>query len=198
MNNKLIRLMLVMSVSLFSFVATFGQSTTKESSTEPDVLFPNADLSLGASHFTWGADIGTSIDLSGYDSSTFDVDANIGYKNRYLRLLGIGAGFHRSLGSGDNYIPLYAILRTSFAPTPKLFFLSLKAGYSFNTIGDAPTYGDITAAAGIGLNLAVSDKFKTHIVLGYEFRHFNKRHRSLLKLEADNISLASLSFGISF
>lgn len=150
------------------------------------------------SKFTWGAEFGTSIDMSGYDSSTFNIDAMVGYRNSYFKIIGAGVGIHRSLGSGDNYIPVYAMMRTSFSKQPKLFFMSLKVGYSFNTIGDAPMFGDTNASLGAGINLAIGESFKSYIILGYEFRHFNKRHRDSVSIDAGDISLVTLSFGVNF
>lgn len=161
-------------------------------------FFPQRARSLEESHFSWGAEFGTSIDVSGYDSSTFNVDALFGYKNKYLRLLGMGVGIHRSFGTGDNFVPVYAVVRTSFSSRPKLFFMSFKAGYSFNTISNSSTFGDVNASLGAGINLAVSRKFRTHIILGYEFRHFNQKHREKYSLEAEDISLATLSLGVNF
>lgn len=170
----------------------------KSHTPERESIFPQKSLSLSESHFTWGGEFGASIDLSGYDTSTFDVDIVFGYKNSYLRLLGIGAGVHRAFGTGDNFVPVYAVLRTSFSKKQRPVFMSLKVGYSFNTMGDAPTFGDTNASLGCGFNLAISRKFKSHIILAYEFRHFNKRHKDVLNMHADNISLATLSFGVNF
>lgn len=41
-------------------------------------LFPEKSRSLAKSHFTWGAEAGASIDLTGHDMSTFDVDVLFG------------------------------------------------------------------------------------------------------------------------
>lgn len=147
---------------------------------------------------TWGAEFGSSIDISGYDSSTFNIDAMLGYRNSYVDMLGVGAGIHRSIGIGDDYVPIYAIFRTSFTKMPRIVFMNFKAGYSFNTIGDSPTFGDVNASLGAGLNLSTGKTFKTYLLLAYEFRHFNKRHRSKFDLKAEDISLMSLSFGINF
>lgn len=165
---------------------------------ERESLFGDVSKSLIGSHFTWGAEIGSSIDVSGYDTSTFNVDAQLGYKSALFRILGIGAGIHRAFGTGDNFVPVYAVLRTSFSTTPRLFFMSVKAGYSFNTFSNSSTFGDINASLGAGINLAVSKKFKSHIILGYEFRHFNQKHRDKYSLEVKDISLATLSFGVNF
>lgn len=159
---------------------------------------PQHKISEKVSHFTWGAEFGTSIDMSGYDSSTFNIDAVAGYRNPWFKILGMGIGLHRAIGSGDNYVPLYALMRTSFSRRPQMLFMSMKVGYSFNTIGDAPTFGDVNASAGIGINLAKGKTFSSHMILAYEFRHFNNRHRSEVEIDAEDISLVSLSFGVNF
>ncbi|MDE6792372.1 MAG: hypothetical protein K2J48_04745 [Muribaculaceae bacterium] len=165
---------------------------------ERESIFDEGKKGLVGSHFTWGGELGTSIDVSGYDMSTFNIDALFGYKNSYFRIVGLGAGIHRALGTGDNFIPVYAVMRTSFSHSPILFFMSLKPGYSFNTIHNSSTFGDVNAALGAGINLAISKRFKSHIILAYEFRHFNKKHREKYSLEVENISLATLSFGVNF
>ncbi|MBD5264118.1 MAG: hypothetical protein HDS48_01130 [Bacteroides sp.] len=201
MNNRLYSILLGIGVSLFSVsasaqkISSDGEETIKE---ERESLFPKATKNLSTSHFTWGAEFGASIDLSGYDTSTFNVDAVFGYKNNYFRILGAGAGIHRSLGNGDNFIPVYALMRTSFSQQPKLFFMSLKVGYSFNTMGDSPMFGDTNAQLGAGINLAMSKRFQSHLILAYEFRHFNKRHKHILNDRAEDISLATISFGVNF
>lgn len=180
------------AVSFISLSALPAGAEQRES------LFPDKGKDLIGSHFTWGAEVGTSIDVSGYDTSTFNIDALLGYKSDYFRIAGVGAGIHRALGTGDNFIPVYAVLRTSFSSKPRLFFMSLKAGYSFNTISNSSTFGDVNAALGAGINLAISKRFKSHIILAYEFRHFNSKHREKYSLEAEDISLATLTFGVNF
>ncbi|MDE5883250.1 MAG: hypothetical protein K2H60_16130 [Muribaculaceae bacterium] len=210
MNNRLRNFLLGIGVSLFSLSASASTLTDAEAENamateskvekteERESLFPNATRNLDTSHFTWGAEFGASIDLSGYNTSTFNVDAVLGYKNNYFRILGAGVGIHRSLGTGDNFIPVYGLMRTSFSSRPRLFFLSLKVGYSFNTIGDSPTFGDTNSQIGWGINLAMSRKFQSHIILAYEFRHFNARHKHVLDDKANDISLATISFGVNF
>lgn len=206
MFKRIKRLMLIMGV-LLSPAAAFASTGTPDSCFQiADSVSINANedvarvkgVSSKPSKFTWGAEFGTSIDMSGYDSSTFNIDAMVGYRNSYFRIIGAGVGIHRSLGSGDNYIPVYAVMRTSFSKQPKLFFMSLKVGYSFNTIGDAPMFGDTNASLGAGINLAIGESFKSYIILGYEFRHFNKRHRDSVSIDAEDVSLVTLSFGVNF
>lgn len=167
-------------------------------SSHNESLFPNASRSLATSHFTWGAEVGASIDLTGHDMSTFDADAIIGYKNRFIRTAGIGVGIHRSFGNGNQFIPIYAVFRSSFRSVPSLFFFTLKAGYSFNTIGDSPVFGDVAGSIGAGVNLAMSRKFQSHITLSFGFRHFNERHRADTSLDTDDVFMAQIGFGVNF
>jgi hypothetical protein len=149
-------------------------------------------------HFSWGADVGSSIDLSGNDFSTFDVHLNIGYTNNFIRLVGVGAGIHRAFGAGNNFIPIYVIFRSSFRSKPSLFFLDWKAGYSFNSISDADVKGGFQMSAGLGINLYSSNSIKSHIILGYGYFHLNEKQTTELKLKLSHINLVQLSFGIVF
>lgn len=194
-------LMLIMGVSVFPALSKSEVINSADTLNQTDgIISGNVDIDnqKKVTHFTWGAEFGTSIDMSGYDSSTFNVDAMVGYRGTYFKLAGFGAGIHRSMGSGDNYIPLYAIMRTSFSKIKRLFFMNLKVGYSFNTIGDAPTFGDVNASLGGGINLASGKSFQSYLILGYEFRHFNQRNKSKVDIVADDVSLVSLSFGVNF
>lgn len=150
------------------------------------------------SHFTWGASIGISADLSGMDMSTFNFDILAGYRNKWFQAIGVGAGVHKSLGSRDSYIPVYAVLRTSFRPKPSLCFFHLRLGYSFNTISNSPMFGDTSAAIGCGVNLMRTRKMQSYILLAYAFRHFNQRHTEMTNLSRSDVSLAQVSFGVTF
>ena len=127
--------------------------------------FPQGSRPLWLSNFTWGVDVGSSIDLRGYDMSTFDLDVMIGYKSEFIRAIGIGAGVHRSFGKKNNFIPLYFVFRSSFRSKPSLFFFNMRAGYAFSTIADGASRGGVMAAMGVGINLAMSKKFQSHMLL---------------------------------
>lgn len=194
--NRILMILLLAVIALLSPLTMYSQDG-KEQPVNRESLFSSVK-GLSESHFTWGGEVGASIDLSGYDTSTFNIDAILGYKNKYFKTLGAGLGLHRSLGSGDTYIPVYALVRTSFSKRPRMFFMSFKVGYSFNTIGDSPTFGDTNAQLGVGINLAMSRRFQSHIILAYEFRHFDQRHKYILNDKTENVSFATLSFGVNF
>lgn len=208
----MINLALIVSFVSFCQHASAAESMVSAPATTPDsissgqhqsgrgddVLFPEKSLPLFLSHFTWGAEIGSSIDMTSHDMSTVDADVVIGYKNSFFRIIGASIGIHRAIGTGDNFIPIYAIMRTSFRSKPSLLFFNLQLGYSFNTIGDSPTFGDACALIGCGINLAMSRRFQSHIILSAGYRHFNERHKTAVKLDTDNVYLAKLTFGVNF
>lgn len=189
---------------IMCFIASvlfFNIRSSEPAALQKDISVPvnqSVTQNTPSKHFAWGVELGTSIDVTGYDSSTINADAIFGYKNDLIHLLGLGVGIHRAMGSGDNYVPVYLTFRSSFTKKPKLFFMSLKAGYSFNTIGDANTFGDINASLGLGINLAVRQKFRSYLILAYEFRHFNEKHRDAIEIDDPNISMASLTLGFNF
>lgn len=149
-------------------------------------------------HFTWGVDVGASIDLSGEDMSTFDAETYFGYKGSWVRTAALGIGIHKAFGNKYTFIPFYAMVRTSFRSKPSLFFFELKAGYSFNTLSDSGSFGGAYGSLGLGINLAMSKSFQSHIVLSYSY--FTLRHATELSIpySGDNINSAVLKFGINF
>lgn len=186
------------------FILYFGASgkiiTISVDSVSRDMqsLFPDKSISLDNSHFTWGAEFGSSIDITGHNHSTFNLNLNIGYKNAIFKVAGIGFGINRSIVSGDTYIPVYALVRTSFTRKPSLLFMNLHLGYSFNTIEDSPTFGDMTSALGLGINLSKSRKANSYLILSLGTRYFNQNHKSLIKLDTKFIYTANLQVGVNF
>lgn len=192
---------LLFSSSFSSAVASAKKVEANDSikTQERESLFPGRSRNLAFSHFTWGAEAGASLDLTGHDLSTFDVDVLFGYKNAYIKLAGFGAGIHRTVQGGDNFIPVYATIQTSFRKQPSLFFFTAKIGYSFNTISDSPTFGDLSSTLGVGINLSRSQTAQTHIILSGGYRYFNRRHINMVeKIDQHYIYIARLCFGISF
>lgn len=149
-------------------------------------------------HFTWGVDLGASIDLSGEDMSTFDAETYFGYKGSWVRTAALGIGMHKAFGNRYTFIPFYGMLRTSFRSKPSLFFFELKAGYSFNTLSGSGSFGGAYGSFGLGINLAMSKSFQSHIVLSYSY--FTLRNATDLDIpySGDNINSAVLKFGVNF
>lgn len=170
-----------------------GKAPVRES------IFGDKSVDLANSHFTWGAEVGASIDLTGNDMSTFDIDAFFGYKNNILKVAGVGAGIHRTVGSGNNFIPVYALLRSSFTTHPSLCFLNARLGYSFNTVDESPMFGDFSSTLGCGFNLSRSRRVSSYLILSGGYRYFNERHMNMIsKIDRHYIWIAQLQFGMNF
>ena len=149
------------------------------------------------SSFMIGAELGTGLDLSGTDLSTFNFDVLLGYRSKAIQFLGIGAGVHKSLGTRDSFIPLQVVFRTGFIPRPTLAFMQVSAGYSFNTIASSPMFGDVTATVGGGINLVQRPKFQSYITLSFGFRHISERHQALAQLSKPNVGFVQIALGVS-
>lgn len=130
--------------------------------------------------------------------STFDADAIFGYKNSYWQVLGVGAGVHKAFGNEYTFVPVYAIMRTSFRSKPSLFFLDARAGYSFNTLADAGSQGGFIFSVGCGINLYVAKGINSHIIASYGYFGLKEATDANVPYRSDNIAYAMLRIGVSF
>ncbi len=217
MNKALSRVIAFSTALLFTAVATLPanasnmdavETTTgnapliSESSQavadESNSLFPQLDRPLYLSHFTWGVDLGSSIDIGSNDLSTFNIDAYFGYKSAFWRTLAVGAGIHKAFGNEYTFVPVYVLMRTSFRTKPSMFFAELKTGYSFNTLADSGSKGGVYLSIGGGINLAMSQKVQSHIVLSYGYYGFKNAEHVGVSYNGNNINYANLTFGLNF
>lgn len=197
MRNHLHRLIVAPLLFIILSASPLAASTPPESSGD-DSLFPELNRSLSFSHFTWGVDVGSSIDLGGNDMSTFDAEAMFGYKNSFWKTLGVGAGVHKAFGNEYTFVPVYALLRTSFRNKPSLFFLDARAGYSFNTIADTGSQGGFIFSLGAGINLAIYKGINSHIIVSYSYYGLKKATDAAVPYDGNNIDYAMLRIGVSF
>lgn len=120
-------------------------------------------------HFAWGADVATSVDMTGNDMSTFDINASFGYKNAAIHIAGIGASMHIAVNNNARLFPVYAIVRTCFTGRPSRCFMEAKAGYSFNTMPDHSSDNGPYGSIGLGINLAMGRSFHSFIIAAYDY-----------------------------
>ncbi|MCM1005010.1 MAG: hypothetical protein NC402_01795 [Prevotella sp.] len=179
-------------------VAHMDTITHSPNATIDETLLPVKKKSTLRRHFTWGLDIGASIDLSGEDMSTFDAETYFGYKGTWIRTAALGAGIHKAFGNKYTFIPLFGIVRTSFRSKPSLLFFEFKAGYSFNTLSDSGSFGGAYGSLGLGINLAMSKSIQSHIILAYSYYTLRKATDLDIPYSGDNINYASLKFGVNF
>ncbi len=118
---------------------------------------------------TAGLEVGAAIDMAGNDFSGFDIDLYGGYRSSLIKCFGLGAGYHHSFSGPQYHIPIYAIFRSGLSQKKQLFFVDFRVGYSINHLQKNINQGGFYGSAGIGINLAVSKRFGSHILLGYNF-----------------------------
>jgi hypothetical protein len=148
--------------------------------------------------FTWGGEVGSSVDLTGNDLTTFDAHIDFGYSFSYFQFLGVGFGVHRSLGSSNAFVPIDVVIRTNFRKRPSLLFMNLQTGYSFNTISKDSYKGGYQLSVGLGINLTQTPKLRSFITLSYGYFHINAQQVDNLRMDINHVDLAQLGIGIQF
>lgn len=182
----------------FTTDSVASSASGQQSAFERESLAPKSTRNLSSSHFTWGAEVGSSLDMTSHDLSTFDADVLIGFKNSFINIVGVGAGIHRSIHSGINLFPVYAVFRSSFRTKPSLCFLNVQAGYSFRTYGENKTISDLYGALGLGINLHKSSRASSYIILSLECQHLNEKNKVALQFDTGYIFFAKLMIGVTF
>lgn len=171
-------------------------TTHPQSLPDSMLLFPN--VPANASHFTWGADLGSSFDLTEQGLTSFDLSACFGYRNRSIRFLGVGAGIYMMLNNSSRAYPVYAQLRTTFTSRQKFVFMEAKAGVSFISLYNTYTRRPLYGALGIGFTLASGRNFSSHIIIGYSFTPL----RDMISVESNHpmrdLHQAYIRFGCAF
>lgn len=149
-------------------------------------------------HFTWGVDAGSSIDVSGNDLSSLDMEAFFGYKNDIIQALGVGVGLHSALGNSNSMIPAFALCRVNLRSYKPLLFVETRIGYSFNSLNTAVKQDGVYSSVGIGFNLYMSKKVKSHIALLYSYSGLKADSSEGYVKYAHSLSAMSIRIGVSF
>lgn len=158
----------------------------------------NESESAFQKHFTWGADVGGSIDMTGNDMSTVDLAANVGYKNDFLRLLGIGANLNMMVSNSNRSFPIYAVVRTNFRKKPTFCFLDAKGGISINYFPENVSQTGLYLSGGVGFNLASGRTFRSHIIISYSYIERKDIKDRSWGANNEDLHLVSLKIGVSF
>ena len=130
--------------------------------------------------------------------STFDIDVYFGYKGSWVRTAAVGAGIHKAFGNQYTFVPVYGMFRSSFRSRPSLLFFEMKLGYSFNTLSDSGSFGGAYGSVGLGINLAMSKRLQSHLILSYGYFTLNRATDLDIPYSGDNINSAVLRFGVNF
>ncbi len=190
--------MITVSLPQYTRGAAMERDTTSSFDEIGAIFTYPIPASIDARHFTWGAELGSSVDLTSNNLTTFDVYLNLGYKSNLFPLLGASVGIQRAIGTGNTFVPIYFIMRTTFRNRPSRFFMQLKAGYSFNTIESTKALGGFSMSAGVGMVLVKSKKIATQLFLAYGLYHLNMRYLADVSINQSTLSFAQLGIGINF
>lgn len=147
--------------------------------------------------FAWGAEIGGNIDMSGHNMSSVDINAKFGIRWRWIRFLGIGAEGDIMVTNSGRVFPLFVNFRTDFAQSDQLLFMDLRGGLALNYLYDEQDTGGYFSA-GIGVTLAKSKTFSSHIILAYSFYGQEKCLNGLTVRKCPGLNEATLRLGIAF
>lgn len=149
--------------------------------------------------FSWGADIGSSIDMTVQARSTMNISISFGYSRKWINFLGFGAEAAFTIGNSSRTYPLYANLRTNFRNDPSILFADFKVGVALNYPGDNSYHAGAYAGIGIGCYLIRTRTFSSHLILGYTYRQQNADWTpSGFTDPLEDLHLASLKIGVMF
>ena len=148
--------------------------------------------------FSWGADLGGAIDMTGNDMSTINLDAYFGYRAPLIDILGIGAGINMMVNNSNRSFPVYAIFRSSFRYRPSLCFLDLRGGLVFNNVGSSTSRSQLYLSPGVGINLARGSHFTSYITVSYVYNGMRPYEDGERFHDIDGLHMACVRVGISF
>lgn len=174
---------------LLAIVATFGIARAQDT---PELLSRYT--------FSWGAQAGGSIDLSGQNMSAIDFSAVVGMRHAWIKMLGIGAGAHVMVSNSCRTYPVFLSFRTDFCSRARrLLFMDTRLGIANNTFPANVHRTGAYTYMGLGVNLATGSRFASFLTIGYTFMQ-----RGDLTYDTDrhtflpHLHFASAALAISF
>ena len=148
--------------------------------------------------FSWGAEAGANIDLTGNDMSSVALKLSTGLRWRWIRFIGIGAEADITVSNSNRFFPIYAALRTNFRNRPSRVFWELRGGvalqYYENTENTSGTY----LYTGVGMQLASGASFSSYMSLGYTYMQRKSIVVNEETVHQPDLSNASLRIGVIF
>ncbi len=193
---------LVLCACSFSLLAQTSETGFEEGNNQyvmRESTLLDAEKSKKVKPVTMGLEVGAAIDMGGNDHSSFDIDLYGGYRSSLIKCFGLGIGYHTAVSSSRYNIPIYVIFRSGLSQKKQLLFVDFRAGYSINHMPYNQNQGGFYGSAGLGINLAVSKRFGSHILLGYNFYQLSPH----IDLKGNNHNesgshLVGVRLGISF
>ena len=149
-------------------------------------------------HFAWGAEFGSTIDMSGHEMSSVDFNAAFGLSYKWLSFAGLGVGANIVVNNSCRTYPVFGVIRTDFSRLVKVLFLDLRAGVAFNFLEDNVTQGGTYLSPSLGFNLATGTTFRSYITVGYTYIYREDVTSSQRVWHYTPLSMATVRLGIAF
>lgn len=156
------------------------------------------DESHARTKFVWGAEFGSSIDLSAHDMSSIDFNAGFGLSHGWITMAGVGAGAGIMVSNSCRTYPIFAIFRTSFSSRPRLLFMDLRGGVALNYLTDNLSKTSPYLSAGVGFNLAGGRNFQSYLVAGYTYNARGRVETPEIMRDYGPLHYAGIRLGIEF
>ena len=195
----------IMLIVAGMFLATCGFSATAQDTVvveevEVDRVVADTPSKSAARPlaFAWGADISGAIDCSGHNMSTLGCGAQFGFQWQWVRFFGIGAEADIMVGNSSRTFPVVAIFRTDFSRTRRLLFMDLRGGVALNYIDNDPQETVAYGSIGLGVTLANSKSFSSHIIIGYTYNGRKNCYSGDERRNCPGMSYANFRLGLSF
>jgi hypothetical protein len=148
--------------------------------------------------FAWGANIDGAVELSGHNMSTFGLNGEFGLQYRWIRFLGASAEADITIGNSSRLYPFSVVFRTDFCNTRQLMFLDVRGGVALLYHEDDSRENSAYASAGVGVTLAHSKTYSSHLILGYTYVSQDQCSFGDRLRICPGISYISMRFGITF
>lgn len=147
--------------------------------------------------FTWGAEMGGSVDLSASDMSSFDFDMSFGMSNRWIKMFGLGAGAKIMVTNSCRTFPIYLEYCSDLSVKPRLLFACIKGGIALNYFERSEHSTGGYAFGGLGINFARTKNFTSFMLIGYTYveRSDSKGPEPVVR---HDLHCATIKLGIKF
>lgn len=148
--------------------------------------------------FAWGADLGSSIDMSANDMSSIDLSLAFGMRRGWINFLGVGAQGNIMISNSYRSFPFFLLFRTNFTDRPTRVFWELKGGLSLNYLEHKHRQERVYGSTGIGIRLASSAKFSSHMVLAYTYMQRKQVVGPEMTHDFTDLHYATVKLGVTF
>ena len=148
--------------------------------------------------FSWGAEAGANVDLSGNNMSAIAINLSAGMRWRWIRFAGIGAEADITVSNSNRFFPIYAVFRTNFRKRPSRLFWEVRGGIALQYHENAANTTGAYVYTGVGMQLASGASFASYMSLGYTYIQRKSIVIDDETIHEGNLSNASFRIGVIF